>query len=83
MIEAITDFKDWHKLDENETINTITEMIEEIKFMKKSMYKELNKAWEHIKNQKDKTKREYWFMTEWYTSLKKWLGEEKYEEVEE
>ena len=74
MIKAITDFKDWYKLDENEKINTITDMIEEIKFMKKSMYKELNKAWEHIKNQKDKTNREYWFMTEWLTSLEKWLG---------
>ncbi len=74
MIESITNFKDWYKLDENEKINTITDMIKEIKFMKKEMYKELNKAWKHIEKQKDKTKREYWFMTEWYASLEKWLG---------
>lgn len=39
------------------------------KELKDEMLVDLDKAWEHISKQKDKTNREYWFMTEWFTSI--------------
>jgi len=45
-----------------------------IDVLREKLMDDLEKAWKHIDSQKDKTNREYWFMTEWKASLDKRFG---------
>jgi len=57
-------------IDLTETYGSPIDFLESIK---DEMEADLEKAWKHIQKQKDKTNREYWFMTEWLASIQKHL----------
>ena len=46
----------------------------DIEILRVKLIKDLERAWKHIDKQEDKTNREYWFMTEWKSSLDRRFG---------
>jgi hypothetical protein len=51
-------------------------LADDIETLRQKLIEDANKAWTHILGCIDKSNREYWFYTEWLTSINKRFGVE-------